>query len=465
MGTIPTVAANITVPDTDEYVIVAEEGVAEAIAIENVVFNYVGNWTITPTTNVDWLGVAYDVTNNCLTYTAEPNTSTKRDAVVTITASLDNEESLTWTFNVRQKGMPEEITIAEFITKDKDVDSAYKLTGLVTSISSSNGHPYTLEDEAGNVATITYLYTDSDEEVYGNDAIGLEVGDIVTVTTVVATSTKGKGGSSSYHSIYKGHYGLTITAGLAAEYTGGSVNIGIETRSNGDITAPEVVTATMAECDFAELTYDGSDTATVTFANENTTSDALEVDVTFTYGRTSATITAVQGVNPANKLGWRLVTDASTLAVGDEVIIAAIESDKALGQPSSKTASSYSAKDITKTGDVIYDIEDTGVVVFTLVEGAKDGTMAFSFTYTDDTTRYLSATSSTGLRSSDAIKEATSSFTISIEATNGDASIASDNKLVKYNSSSSGFTGYAPSNSNATKAANAVAIYKKETKQ
>ena len=109
VGEIPTVAAVVTVPDSDEVVTIAEEGASEATAIEDVVFNYVGPWTISVSDNAEWLSLAYDAANNALTYTAEANVGAKREAVATITASLEGEESLTWSFNIVQKGAPQEI--------------------------------------------------------------------------------------------------------------------------------------------------------------------------------------------------------------------------------------------------------------------------------------------------------------------------------------------------------------------
>ena len=462
-GDIPVVDANVTVPDSDESVVIAEEGAAVAtdISTEQVTFNYVGPWTISAEAAAEWLNVAYDATKNCLTYTAEANTGAKRETTVTITASLEGQESLSWTFNVLQKGAPEEITIAEFMTKGQDVNVAYKITGRITEMTSSSSGTFKLTDGT-NVATVTYLYTDAGTKVYGDDSIGLEVGDVVTVTTVVTSSTKGKGGSSAYHSIYKGHYGLKASAGVAAEYTGGSVAIEVTTKNNGSIVLPEAVTAVMTENDFAEFSYNGGDQATVTFASENTSSEAREAVVTFTYGMTSVVVTVQQGINPANKIGYELVTDASKLAIGDEVIIVALNADKAIAVPTSTSATSFPVAAISKTGNVIYDIEDAGVLVFTLSQGVSEGTMAFDFIYKDKGYR-LYMSSGLKLRETSYAVNAATSWTISINPVDGDATITST-RLIKYNSATgTAFTAYATSNSNATNAENAVCIYKKQT--
>lgn len=463
VGEIPTVAAVVTVPDSDEVVTIAEEGASESTTIEDVVFNYVGAWTISVSDDADWLDIVYDAVNTSLTYTAEVNTGAKREATATITASLEGEESLTWSFNIVQKGAPQEITIAEFMTKDKDENATYKITGRVTEATSSSSGTYKLSDNNGNIATVTYVYTDAGDKVYGDDSIGVKVGDVMTVTTVVTSTTKGKGGSSSYHTIYKGHYGFSASVGIAADYTGGSVAIEVATYSNGDIVVPEAVVATMADNDYAKFEYDGGNSATVTFDSENTTTDAREAVVTFTYGMTDVVVVAEQGINPANKRGYELVTDASTLAVGDEVIIVAKNADRALACPTKTSDTKFPSAVIEKTGNVIYDIEDAGVQTFTLMSGNSDGTMSFEFTYND--TVYYPYYSS-GLKMRTSINDA-ASWAININE-DGEAFIStissSSTYLIKFNSATSSltFTCYKDSVANATKAENAVAIYKKQ---
>ncbi|MBR4045420.1 MAG: hypothetical protein IKK05_00785 [Alistipes sp.] len=463
VGEIPTVAAVVTVPDSDEVVTIAEEGTSEATTIEDVVFNYVGSWTISVSDNAEWLDLAYDAAKSALTYTAEANVGAKREATATITASLEGEESLSWSFNIVQKGAPQEITIAEFMTKEKDENATYKITGRVTEVTSSSSGTYKLSDNNGNIATVTYVYTDAGDKVYGDNSIGVKVGDVMTVTTVVTSTTKGKGGSSTYHTIYKGHYGFSASAGIAADYTGGSVAIEVDTYSNGDIVVPEAVVATMADNDYAKFEYDGGNSATVTFDSENTTTDAREAVVTFTYGMTDVVVVAEQGINPANKRGYELVTDASTLAVGDEVIIVAKNADRALACPTKTSDTKFPSAVIEKTGNVIYDIEDAGVQTFTLMSGNSDGTMSFEFTYNN--TVYYPYYSS-GLKMRTSINDA-ASWTIKINE-DGEAFIStiysSSTYLIKFNSATSSltFTCYKDSVANATKAENAVAIYKKQ---
>lgn len=475
-GEVPVVAAYVTVSGDD--VVITEDGAAEATAIstELVKFNYVGDWTINASATekdskepATWLTLAYDAVNNCLTYTAEKNNDAKREATITITASLEGQNDLTWTVNVIQKGAPQDITIKAFGDLIADENSTYRLTGkVVTCATNASTSGYFLADENGNQAQIVYLKTENDEDVWGHDDFTLQLGDIVTVTAVPAGSKKG--GSKTNPAIYKGHYRLTATAGIAADYTGGDVTIEVETSSNGNVILPTTpVKGTMSDYDFADFAYtDGSDTATVTFNSENTTSEAREAEVTFTYGLASTTISVQQGINPANKKGYELVTDASTLAVGDEVIIVAVGSNKALGclasTASATGVSTIPAVDIEKTGTVVFDAEEKGVMLLTLKAGLNDDEFAFQFTH-KDVNYYINAPSS-GLKGRAASSGAnnSTSYAITIDAATGVATVQSTYpRIVKFNSKTgTNFTAFKLDAEGATLEANHIAIYKKQ---
>ena len=459
---IPPIDAHITVPSSTTSVVITDDGVVEPTVIEEVVFNYVGDWKISVEDNKEWLDVVYDAENSCLKYTAEKNADPKRDAVVTITATLGDKTLEPWTFNMVQKGAPVEYSIEDFGKLGKDENSTYKLTGKVTAVAGKTSEAYVLSDENGNTANIKYLYTEDEESVWGHDDLKIQLGDVMTVVTVPMGSANG--GSSAYYSYYKGHYRLTATAGVAADYTGGTVAIEVATSHNGNIVLPTTpVSGTMAPCDYATFAYtDGAASATVTFTSVNETSYAREATATFTYGLTSAEVTVQQGINPANKLGWELVTDASTLAVGNEVIIVTKNGNYALACPTKTSDTKLPSTTITKTGNVIYDIEEAGVQPFKLVAGASDGTMALEFSY-KDTIYYPYYSSGIKLRTS---VNAAASWTIAIDS-EGDASISnssSSSYLIKFNSATAVFTCYKDSTTNATKAENLVSIYKKQVK-
>ena len=66
VGVIPVVAANVTVPGYDEKLEIAAEGAQSATAIAEVVFNYVGDWTISVSDDAEWIDFAYDQVNKSI---------------------------------------------------------------------------------------------------------------------------------------------------------------------------------------------------------------------------------------------------------------------------------------------------------------------------------------------------------------------------------------------------------------
>lgn len=400
VGTIPVIDANITVPEADETVVIAEEGATEptAISTEQVTFNYVGSWTITAEAEADWLSVAYDAANNCLTYTAETNTGAKRDTTVTITASMEGKESLTWSFNLSQKCAPEEITIAEFTELAKDENSTYKLTGRITEMTPSSSGTFKLADSEGNIATIQYLYTDGGVKVSGNSEIGVAVGDVMTVTAIPAGS--GKGGNSSHHSTYKGHFTIEATTNDVVGYEGGEATISVAVKKYGHIVAPTTISddsnvATDGN-PLSAYSYtdngNGTATAVATFS-ENTTGGSRKVDLTFSSGSplvVSTTISIMQDVNPALKTGWWLVTDVNDLKAGDKIIIAATGVDYAIST-ATYTNNRKSTK-ITRNGSALEDVSSS--VQQYALEIDANGLYSFKSTLGDDAGKYIYASSS-----------------------------------------------------------------------
>ena len=400
VGTLPVVNANVTVPASDKYVTIAEEGATTATAISEVVFNYVGDWTISASASESWLNVAY--ADGALTYTAEANTGAKREAVVTITATLEGQEPLTWTFNVLQKGAPQEISIAEFMTKGQDVNVTYKLTGKITEMTSSSSGTYKITDGT-NVATITYLYDDNNTKVYGSN-IDLKVGDIVTVTTVVTSTTKGKGGNSSNPSIYKGHYRLEATASGAVGYEGGDATVSVVVVKGGTIAAPTTISAAAVSVDnnpvaAYNFTDNGDGTATAILSlGENTTSGARQVELSYTTSATfvgstfvsEASVAILQEVNPALKKGWFLVTDVNDLEAGDKIIIAATGLDYAIS--TAVNTNNRKSQAITKNGASLKDVADN--IQQYALEVDANGLYSFKGTLGTDADKYIYAASS-----------------------------------------------------------------------
>lgn len=134
---------------------------------------------------------------------------------------------------------------------------------------------------------------------------------------------------------------------------------------------------------------------------------------------------------------WQLVTDASTLAVGDKVIIAAAGYNFAMSTTQNNNNRGRIA--ITKAGDYLTYNEDVQVV--TLEEGSKSGTYAFNV----GTAGYLyAASSSSNYLRTETTLSANSSWTITI--TDGVATIKAQGtntrNWMRYNNSNSIFSCY-----------------------
>lgn len=401
VGTIPIIDANITVPEADETVVIAEEGATEptAISTELVTFNYVGAWTIAAEAEAEWLSVAYDAENNYLTYTAEANTGAKRNTTVTITASMEGKESLTWSFNVTQKGAPEEITIAELRAKTQDTNTVYKVTGQVATVPSSASGAWVIEDENGNQAKIAYLKTNDGSNVNGN--IDIKVGDVISVTTVV-TGKNGtvNCGNSTYPSTYKGHFTIEATTSGSVGYEGGDVTISVAVKKYGHIVAPTAISddsnvATDGDLISAySFTDNGDGTATaVVSLGENTTGGSRKVDFAFSAGTplvVSTTISVMQDVNPALKTGWWLITDVNDLKAGDKIIIAATGVDYAISTATNTNNRKSTA--ITRNGGALEDVSES--VQQYALEIDANGLYSFKGTLGTDAGKYIYAASS-----------------------------------------------------------------------
>ena len=397
VGQIPVVAANVTVPESDEQVVIAEEGAQSATAIEDVVFNYVGDWAISATSDAQWLTLAYDKANNCLTYTAETNSGAVRTAVATITATLEGQQPLSWTFNVLQKGAPVEISIADFKTKGQDLDTVDKLTGILAEIPSSTSGKFKIEDENGNQVQVQYFKTEAGSYVKGN--IDVKVGDVISLTTVVATTTAGLGGNSANPSIYKGHYSIAATASGSVEYQGGDVTISVEVVKNGHINAPTTISSAEVATDSNPISAynftdngNGTATAVVSFS-ENTTGGSRKAELTFSAGSplaVSTTVTVMQDVNPALKKGWFLVTDVNDLKAGDKIIIAATGLDYAISTATNTNNRKSTA--ITKVGSALENVSED--VQQYALEVDENNLYSFKGTLGTDADKYIYAASS-----------------------------------------------------------------------
>ena len=277
------------------------------------------------------------------------------------------------------------------------MDAVYKLTGIITEIPSSTSGKWKLADENGNTAQVQYLKTEAGAYVKGN--VDVKVGDVISLTTVVAGTTAGLGGNSTYPSVYKGHYSLAATSSGSVSHEGGDVTVTVKVVKSGHIDAPTAISDSEVVIDENIITNysftdngDGTATALLNFGN-NETSGMREAELTFTAGSplvTKATITVSQDVNPDLKKGWWLVTDVNDLQAGDKLIIAATGLDYAISTETN--TNNRKSKAITKNGaslkDVASDIQQYALEI------DANGLYSFKSTLGTDADKYIYAASS-----------------------------------------------------------------------
>jgi len=133
-----------------------------------------------------------------------------------------------------------------------------------------------------------------------------------------------------------------------------------------------------------------------------------------------------------------LVTDVSTLAAGDQVVIVAKDYAKALS--TTQNGNNRGTADITKNGNQV-TLTDT-VEILTLEAGTVENTYAFS-----TGSGYLySASSSKNYLRTQTTNDANSSWTIEIDASTGVATVKSQgtytHNWMQYNASSTIFASY-----------------------
>ena len=157
----------------------------------------------------------------------------------------------------------------------------------------------------------------------------------------------------------------------------------------------------------------------------------------FEQGRISKFYVDMSGVSADAKVVYNLVTDPTTLKVGDKVIIAASNADVALG--TTQNTNNRKAEAITKVGNTVVN-PGAAVQILTLEKGSLDNTCAFN-----TGSGYLYAASSSGnYLKTQAEIDANASFRVSYadDVTTIKAKGKNTNNLLKYNSGSKLFSCY-----------------------
>jgi hypothetical protein len=143
---------------------------------------------------------------------------------------------------------------------------------------------------------------------------------------------------------------------------------------------------------------------------------------------------------PVETTSATLVTDASTLYAGDQIVIVAAGYDFALGLTQNTSNRGQAA--VTKDGNVV-TFDASAVQIITLAPGAVNKTFALTV---DGAYLYAPSSSSNYLKTSASLTE-NGSWSISIDAATGAATVtakgSNSRNTLRYNSSSSLFSCYA----------------------
>ena len=189
-GTIPTIPISIT---AENITIEKEESNAKTDA--GVIFENIGDWTISVSDDADWLTVEYS--NSAINYFAQENTTTSsRVANVTITATLDGEDDITETFTITQKGQPgeggkEQTYIVENFNDELGFDGA---TGNVTDSKAYDlGSDFTLTGYKNGNSNAPGVNKDGSLRLYTNNYI--EIASEKTITKIEFTFSTGYTGT------------------------------------------------------------------------------------------------------------------------------------------------------------------------------------------------------------------------------------------------------------------------------
>ena len=235
---------------------------------------------------------------------------------------------------------------------------------------------------------------------------------------------------------------VSFTRNSSANFLAQEITVNYETSSSGSGSEEPVASVTLnpSEKDFGTVNVGDKPSQEFTITTENTTAElTASIDnttdyavsaiagnkVTVTYqpksaGTHSAVLTIKAGeeatatVNLTGKAvqtlegTWILVTDASSLNVGDKIIIAAKESDVALS--TTQASNNRPEVAITKNDNTITATSETQVL--TLQAGNKENTLAL---YTGDGYLYAASSGSNWLRTETTLSD-NSSWSIAVAA-------------------------------------------------
>ena len=316
----------------------------------------------------------------------------------------------------------------------------------------------------------TYTHTFASGELSTGD---VTLSEVAWTTTMEGSTFYGWDGSTSKGiQIGKSKEPCTSytlkTSAFAEKIT--SVTVNASTASGGTATLSIMVgetaylSAQALTTDATDYTATGSATGDLLISFENDAKAFYIKSITVTYGDDNGENPGEDpGENPGENPGedpgenpgeggsdlWLLVTDASTLSVGDQVVIAAVEADAALS--TNQKTNNRGQANVTKSANTLTINEE--VQVLTLETGNKANTLALN---TGSGYLYAASSSSNHLRTETTLSD-NSSWVITISE--GVASIVAQGEnthnVMQYNQQNSLFACYGSASQGA------IALYKK----
>ena len=216
--------------------------------------------------------------------------------------------------------------------------------------------------------------------------------------------------------------------------------------------ATKIITITTSELNDVWVALAPTAVSKLTFTintDKGTITKEVAVDKEFKSGVVATFNVDMTGKTIATPIVYQLVTDASTLAVGDNVIIAAKDSAVAMGITQNDNNRAQTA--VTKSSDnSSISSPSSDVQTFTLEAGSSDGTFAFKCINGEEADKYIYAAASSSSKNylrSQTTKDAKSSWNITISETGAATIKAADTAItrntIRYNSSSTIFSCYA----------------------
>lgn len=227
---------------------------------------------------------------------------------------------------------------------------------------------------------------------------------------------------------------LTAATGLTGSYGYGSLGLKEEVKKDELTILTDKTTGIFFACAPADL--NGENLVVTVTTNKGVYEkdiDLKDKKLSFTAGKVSKfTVTGFK-MKALVTESWNLVTDASTLKVGDEIIIAAKDANYAIGAAGKNN---FGVANITKSGNSLEIPSGSSVQILSLEAGTKANTFALK-----SSSGYLYATSSESnqLRTQNSIDD-NASWTITISNTAA-ATIKSNGtntrNIIKYNPNTS----------------------------